>query len=219
VCVTPDRTEADKVARRAQELWLACQTLHTIITEGSPDAKGPVWEDRLRPLQPELEAITAALEEKSELISTVISAVPETAVTRGVWTESALAERFTRVQSVARRVSLIDESGASLFRYFVSYLMSVFVFRQPLLAKATHYDDDVELDADELTTFVLLDRAASALERGSLQQAVRYVNQLRGEPRRVASDWLTEARLLLETRQAADVLVSFAIANSLASVA
>jgi len=219
VCVMSDRTEADKVARRAQELWLACQTLHTIITEGSPDAKGAVWEDRLRPLQPQLETIAAALEEKSELISTVIGAVPEMAVTRGVWTESALAERFTRVRSVARRVGLIDESGGSLFRYFVSYFMSVFVFRQPLLAEAARYDDDAELDADELTTFVLLDRAASALEHGSLEQAVRYVNQLRGEPRRVASDWLTEARLLLETRQAADVLVSFAIANSLGSQA
>lgn len=214
-----DRAEVDKIARRAQELWLACQTLHSVITEGNPDAKGTVWEDRLKPLQPELEAITAALPEKSELVSTVVGSVPETAVTRGVWTELALAERFTRVRSVARRVALIDESGGSLFRYIISYVMSMFVFRQPLLAEAAHYDDDAVLDADELTTFVLLDRAADALERGSLEQAVRYVNQLRGESRHVASDWLTEARLLLETRQAADVLVSFAVANSLGSVA
>ena len=220
VClVVSDRAELDKVARRAQELWLACQTLHTAITEGNPDAKGLLWEDRLKPLQPELEAITAALCEKSELISTVIGSVPETAVTRGVWPESALAERFARVRSVARRVALIDESGGSLFRYIVSYVMSVFVFRQPLHAEAGHYDDDAELDADQLTTFNLLDRAASALERGSLEQAVRYVNQLRGESRHVASDWLTEARLLLETRQAADVLVAFAVANSLGSLA
>jgi len=124
------------------------------------------------------------------------------------------------VRSVARRVALVDECGASLFRYFVSYVMSMFVVRQPLLAgAAAAADDNVELDADELTTFVLLDRAAAALERGSLEQAVRYVNQLRGESRRVATDWLTEARLLLETRQAADVLVAFAVANSLASLA
>lgn len=214
-----DRTEADEVARRAQELWLACQTLLSIITEGSPDAKGMTWEDRLKPLQPELDAVTAALPEKSGLIATVVSSVPETAVTRGVWTELALAERFTRVRSVARRVALIDEAGGSLFRYILSYVMSVFVFRQPLLAEAARYNDEAEIDADELTTFVLLDRAASALEHGSLEQAVRYINQLRGEPRRVASDWLNEARLLLETRQAAYVLVAFAVANSLGSVA
>ena len=214
-----DRVEADKVARRAQELWLACQTLHSIITEGDPDAKGAVWEDRLKPLQPELEAITSSLSEKSELISTVVGCMPELAVTRGVWPESALAERFYHVRSVARRVALVDEAGGSLFRYFISYVMSAFVFRQPLLAEAAHYDDDAELDADQLTTFVLLDRAADAVERGNLEQAVRYINQLHGESRRVASDWLTEARLLLETRQAAEVLVSFAVANSLASLA
>jgi len=123
------------------------------------------------------------------------------------------------VRSVARRVALVDEFGGSLFRYFVSYVMSMFMFRQPLLAEAPAASDDVELDADQLTPFVLLDRAAAALDRGSLDQAVRYVNQLRGESRRVAADWLTEARLLLETRQAADVLVSFAVANSLGSLA
>jgi len=217
MCSLSDRAEFDKVARRAQELWLACQALHSLVTEGNPDAKGAVWEDRLKPLQPELEAITAALPEKSELVSTVVSSVPETAVTRGVWTESALAERFSRVRSIARRVALIDEAGGSLFRYIISYVMSVFVFRQPL--EAAHYDDDAELDADQLTPFVLLDRAADALGRGSLEQAVRYVNQLRGESRHVASDWLSEARLLLETRQAADVLVAFAVANSLDSLA
>ena len=123
------------------------------------------------------------------------------------------------MRSVARRVALVDEFGGSLFRYFVSYVMSMFMFRQPLLAEAPAASDDVELDADQLTPFVLLDRAAAALDRGSLDQAVRYVNQLRGESRRVAADWLTEARLLLETRQAADVLVSFAVANSLGSLA
>lgn len=217
-----DRAEMDKTARRAQELWLACQTLHSVITDGDPDAKGAAaWEDRLRPLRPELDAITAALSESSELVSTVVGAVPETAVSRGVWTEAALAERFARVRSVARRVALVDESsGGSLFRYLVSYVMSVFVVRTHAEAAARPDDDDSEeLDADELTVFELVDRAADALERGNLDQAVRYVNQLRGESRRVASDWLTEARLLLETRQAAEVLVSFAVANSLGSLA
>jgi len=79
--------------------------------------------------------------------------------------------------------------------------------------------DSEEVDVDELTVFVLLDRAADCVDRGDLEQAVRYVNQLRAEPRRVAADWLTEARLLLETRQAADVLVAFAVANSLGSLA
>ena len=42
--------------------------------------------------------------------------------------------------------------------------------------------------------------------------ALQYMNQLRGEPRRVAGDWLKETQLLLETRQAVDTLVAHASA-------
>ena len=74
----------------------------------------------------------------------MVGLVPETAVSRGVWTEAALAERFTRVRSVARRVALIDECGGSLFRYLASYLMSVFTVRQRVhAAVAAHPDDQV----------------------------------------------------------------------------
>ena len=52
-----------------------------------------------------------------------------------------------------------------------------------------------------------------SLERGDLAQAVRYMGLLRGEPRRVAADWLKEARLHLEARQAADALIAHAAAR------
>jgi mitofilin len=210
-----DRAEADKNARLAQELWLACQTLQSAIANGRLDV-GDTWEERLKPLGPELEAIkaAAAVPGDSELISTIIATVPETAISRGVWTEAALVERFSRVRSIARRVAFIDDAGGSLFRYLLSYMMSVFVVRH----SAAAVPDDAEIAIADLTPFVLLDRASSALDRGDLEQAVRYVNQLTGEPRRVASDWLREARLLLETRLAADALITHAVAMGLESL-
>ena len=54
--------------------------------------------------------------------------------------------------------------------------------------------------------------AKGHLERGDLDQAVRYMTLLRGEPRRAAADWLREARLLLETRQACRALMAHAAA-------
>ncbi|CAG0919118.1 unnamed protein product [Notodromas monacha] len=48
------------------------------------------------------------------------------------------------------------------------------------------------------------------LHRDDLIQAVKYMNLLKGAPRHVASDWLNEARLHLETRQAADALLAHA---------
>ena len=53
------------------------------------------------------------------------------------------------------------------------------------------------------------------LDRDDLAQAVRYLGLLRGEPRLVAADWLREARLLLEARQAADALLAHAAATGL----
>jgi mitofilin len=114
------------------------------------------------------------------------------------------------VYTVARRVAFVGEENSSLFRHALSYLLSLFVFRQPV-------DDDVDAEilVDRLTPFTLLDRANASLERGCLEQAVRYVNQLTGEPRRVATDWLREAILLLETKQAADVLLTYAAAANI----
>ena len=53
------------------------------------------------------------------------------------------------------------------------------------------------------------------LDRGDLAQTLRYMNLLQGASRKVAGDWLKEARLLLETQQAVNVLMAHAAANGL----
>lgn len=51
------------------------------------------------------------------------------------------------------------------------------------------------------------------MERGNLVQTLRYMNLLQGAPRKIASEWVSEARLLLETQQAVNVLLSHASGN------
>lgn len=46
-------------------------------------------------------------------------------------------------------------------------------------------------------------------------QALKYMNLLKGASRYVASDWLKEARLLLETQQATNTLMAHAAASGL----
>lgn len=53
------------------------------------------------------------------------------------------------------------------------------------------------------------------IERGNLIQALKYMNLLKGASRYVASDWLKEARLLLETQQATNTLMAHAAASGL----
>jgi len=46
--------------------------------------------------------------------------------------------------------------------------------------------------------------------------ALKYMNLLKGAPRSIASDWMNETRILLETQQAIDVLLAYAGATGLA---
>jgi mitofilin len=71
------------------------------------------------------------------------------------------------------------------------------------------------IDPEELDTYKVLSLATYALENGDTEQAVKYMNQLRGEPRRVAKDWIREARLFLEGKQVARFLTSFASAYNI----
>lgn len=46
-------------------------------------------------------------------------------------------------------------------------------------------------------------------------QTLKYMNLLQGASRKVSSEWLQEARLLLETQQAVNILMAHATANGL----
>lgn len=53
------------------------------------------------------------------------------------------------------------------------------------------------------------------LDRGDFKMTLRYMNLLKGAPRSVASDWMNETRILLETQQAIDTLLAYAGATGL----
>ena len=48
-----------------------------------------------------------------------------------------------------------------------------------------------------------------------MEQAVKYMTLLRGEPKNMAKEWVREARLLLEARQVCDALMAHASAYGL----
>lgn len=166
----------------------------------------------MKPLRKEVEAVSDA-GGKHPFVETLILSIPEDALDRGVWTEDSLRERFPHVSTVCRRVAMIDERGNSLLMYFLSYVQSFFVF-DPVYAKS----EQDSVDLDKLDTFTILGHADYWLEKGDLEQAVRFMNQLTGAPRQVASDWVKEAKLLLETRQAAYALTAFASASGLGTI-
>jgi len=200
------RAERQRSGQLARELWVACRTLLSVVKDGH-SANGS--KDDLTPVRAELNAVRDAGSEYT-IVHVALSTVSSQAFDRGVYTPDALRNRFDRVRRVARRVAMVDDSGRTLARYILSYIQSFFVLRSSVAC-----DTD---DVSELSVFALLDNAANCLKFGDIEQAVRYINQLRGEPRRIATEWLNEARILLETRQAAELILAFASANGLGSL-
>ncbi|XP_063604056.1 MICOS complex subunit MIC60-like isoform X2 [Penaeus indicus] len=204
------RADVDKAAYSARELWLACESLRSALRLGKEGAKS--WEEQLKPLDEHITAIKTAGGENSYL-SAVIGAVSEEARTRGVYTEDALRERFIKVDRICKRVSMIGDNGGSLIKYMLSYVQSFLILNAFEYLPGSEVRDE-EVPVDSLSVYDILARARYCLDKDDLLQSVRYMNLLRGEARNVASSWIKEARLTLETRQAADALLAHAAATA-----
>ncbi|XP_065842607.1 MICOS complex subunit MIC60-1-like isoform X2 [Oscarella lobularis] len=190
-----DVVRAKKINDAAREFYVACDALREAVETSSPTTPLKEYADAI------LRTCTnAAL--LHPLVLAVISSLPERAVNVGLVGEEALNRRFGRVKTRCRRVALVGENeSAGMFTYLWSHVMSTLHLRRPVLDDAVYENPD---------TFDLLELAEHHLAKGDLDVAVRVVNQLKGEPRRVASDWLDDARALLETKQAISILLSFA---------
>ncbi|NXA54315.1 MIC60 protein, partial [Nothocercus julius] len=192
---------AEEEARKAHQLWLSVEALKYCMKTASGDSP-------TEPLASAVEAVRASCSDNA-FAAALTAALPEQSLTRGVYSEEALRARFHGVQRLARRVAMIDETRNSLYQYFLSYLQSLLVFHPQQLKPPA------ELSPDDLDTFKLLSYASYCIEHGDLELAAKFVNQLRGESRRVAHDWLAEARMTLETKQIVDILTAYASAVGL----
>ncbi|NWV02601.1 MIC60 protein, partial [Ptilonorhynchus violaceus] len=192
---------AEEEARKAHQLWLSVEALKYCMRSGTGDSP-------MEPLESAVKAIKASCSDNA-FTEALTAALPQESLTRGVYSEEALRARFYTVQKLAKRVAMIDETRNSLYQYFLSYLQSLLVFHPQQLKPPA------ELSPDDLDTFKLLSYASYCIEHGDLELAAKFVNQLRGESRRVAHDWLTEARMTLETKQIVDILTAYASAVGL----
>jgi len=207
------RSSADKASLRAQGLWLACTGL--VASLGKGNSKADTWEGRLLPLAPDLKSIEGAAGEEDAFVKTVVGSVSKVAMERGVYTEDSLKERWAAVERVARKVAAIGDQGGSLLSYGLSYLQSVLLVD---LTTRAPCEGEAAIDPASLSSIDLVNLARHSLDRGNLARAVQYVTLLRGESGRVARDWLEEARLTLEARQAAEALVAHAASQGIAAL-
>ncbi|XP_018313439.1 MICOS complex subunit Mic60 isoform X1 [Mycetomoellerius zeteki] len=205
------RMEEEKGASNVQILWATCQALARTVKAVQ---SGALKDKVIKPLEPEIKAICKAAPKEDPLVRAAIQTIPEEAAKRGVFPEDTLRERFLKVESVARRLAMVPEGGAALPIYLLSYLQSFLIIKTANPIPKRELEDE-PIDVDSLNTYDILQRARYWLDRGDFKMTLRYMNLLKGAPRSVASDWMNETRILLETQQAVDTLLAYAGATGL----
>ena len=95
--------------------------------------------------------------------------------------------------------------------YGLSYLQSVLTVD---LSVRSPVELEDKMNLSEMSQGDLLIIAKHSLERNNLARAVQYMTLLKGETSRVVSDWLSEARLTMETKQATEALLAHAVVES-----
>eukprot|EP00050_Salpingoeca_kvevrii_P020405 m.98114 g.98114 ORF g.98114 m.98114 type:complete len:599 (-) comp8852_c0_seq2:2081-3877(-) len=179
--VLADQRDAAQETRDTHALFMASENVAHSIGERSS----------LRREIDELRALGA----EHELVREVLDSIPESAI-NGVPSLVEIKSRFEDMATAARRVALVPPGGG-IWSHIVSAAVSVLkVPRQGLVE-----GDDTE---------AILARAQTFLKLNDLDMATREINQLRGESRRVAQDWLEDARRHLEVFQALTIVRAYA---------
>ena len=157
------------------------------VRAGLETADGP------RPFIHELAAVKE-LAAGDPVVNAAIASISPSAYQRGVPTMPQLIDRFRRVASEVRKASLLPED-AGVASHAASWAFSQLLFKK----KGMTEGDDVES---------VLTRAETLLEEGDLDGAAREMNGLEGWAKKLSTDWIAEARRVLEVRQAVDVIAT-----------
>eukprot|EP00096_Caligus_rogercresseyi_P016884 TRINITY_DN999_c0_g1_i1.p1 TRINITY_DN999_c0_g1~~TRINITY_DN999_c0_g1_i1.p1 ORF type:complete len:668 (+),score=258.09 TRINITY_DN999_c0_g1_i1:32-2035(+) len=184
------RGKADENILSAQNFWLSATRLYQAVNKGGI------------PLGPEVEELKKHIssEEDKQLIEAVLKSVDAHSMNSGVLGEEEMRDRFLKVERLAGQTSMIGSEGASPLVYVLSYFQSMFLRSPASSLKAENLES---LGTHELTTLARL-----ALERGNIEDAVRYMTLLSGVPMNIAKDWIQDARRVLEVKQACEVIVA-----------
>ncbi|KAK7547603.1 formation of crista junctions protein 1 [Phyllosticta citricarpa] len=160
--------------------------------------------DRPRPFVEELAAIKEVASD-DPVVNAVIASINPSAYQKGVPTPSQLVDRFRRVAAEVRKAALLPED-AGVASHAASLVLSKVMFKKGPDGQGLPVGDDVES---------VLTRTEMLLEEGNIDAAAREMNGLNGWAKVLARDWLSDARRVLEVRQALDVLSTEARLQSL----
>lgn len=166
------------------------------------DCRGEEY-DRVRIDEPLKRCFLAA--ELHPFAQAVLHSIPNKAAEHGIYTMSSLEKRFEDVYNK----SIVEASASGSSNFFTRQfnVLKYYVSAQPKpkYTEACDFDNPEDMSSADLMT-----QAKYFMDKKCMPEAVRCLVQLSGKTRELAQDWLDEARLVLEVRQAAEVLMAHA---------
>lgn len=206
------RKELDEEEVKSRRLWILCQSLKDVL-------KNSFGSEEPKKLDKQIDGLKRLANELSEnpLIQNVLSSLIKTAKDEYIYSEDTLIERFNNVDHLCRRVALVKEDNASISKYLLSYLQSVFVLDN-IKVDPEEVSGEKVVDISRFNTFSILARIRYCLNQKKFEECLRYANLLKGAPARVASDWIKDLRTHLEVRQAADIIQAEASIYTIRSI-
>ncbi|XP_026811516.1 MICOS complex subunit Mic60-like [Rhopalosiphum maidis] len=199
--------EKEKKLFANKSIWEASRNLKSSL--GSSDNEQPIN------IKDQINAIKK-LGASDSIVEEVVSTVPTKALENGVLSKGQLKENFNQVEKRVYETALIPDDSFSLPLMVFSYLASLFVVHHSHISPSEVNNE--EFDPLELNTYEIVERARYCVDRDNILQALRYLNLLTGCSRVVAKEWIKEATVFLETKQAVDLLLSYTTSKSYSSV-
>lgn len=185
-------------------LWKACQSLFSAIDTYQNDSK-----HELIPLQDLVNNIKKSGGENHKIIKELLDTIPERVLTRGVYTEETLKDRFLNVEDKAFHMALVPDTNVKLFDLVTSFVFTIFTFKSSVPIPVEELNN-APINVNELNNIDILQRARYWIERDNYYQALQYMNLLKGGAKKIADDWMNETRDYLATQQAAQTLLAYA---------
>nr|XP_037876588.1 MICOS complex subunit Mic60 isoform X4 [Bombyx mori] len=204
-CLKRQRAEHEETLRQRvlQKEIEAKARLNKLIAE-KVAAEKLVLAAQLAEMRSKLNVVEEKLNgEDDEFVRTVLKSIPDYVRDEGIELESVLRKKYYEMEKVALKVALVEEDGAPLFVYFLSWLQYMLLFVKISGIPQAEYESSTDVLPEDLDTFDLLQRARFWLEHGSCERAVRCVRGVRGAAGAAAGRWARRAGGLLAVRAAA----------------
>lgn len=150
---------------------------------------------------------------KDPFVQTILGTIPGQALTHGIYTPNSLKKRFDNVFTECKKNALFPHSSNIVLSSLSNLYGKLLLFT--VKPQYDNAEDFYKHGIDGMDTKDLLVQAKYFMDRQLVTEAVRCMIQLKGLPRHLAQDWISQARLFLEVHQASHTIIHYALSEGL----